>query len=142
MSQRCQKRTYSISSYARANSISREGVQILMRSSALLRPRQKLEDGRGECCRITTGPIVVDILKNDLPSPRHALSDRLAGQRPELPGFFTPHDERRPSEILQHVACDGGRRWSREHQRDNPSVVEQHRLQILRQAVELAGREP
>jgi len=33
--------------------------------------RQELEYGGGECCRITTGPIMVDILKNDLLSPRH-----------------------------------------------------------------------
>jgi hypothetical protein len=30
---------------------------------------QEVEDGSGECYRITTGPIMVDILKNDLLSP-------------------------------------------------------------------------
>jgi hypothetical protein len=40
--------------------------------------RQELEYGGGECCRITTGAIIVDILKNDLLSPRHTLGDRLA----------------------------------------------------------------
>src|SRR4051794_28955800 len=110
MSQRCQKRICSLPRmHEQAASAERE-CKLLRWSSALLKPRQKLEDGSGECCRITRGPIVVDILKNDLPSPRHALGDRLAGQRPELPGIFTPHDERRPGEILQHVACDGGRR--------------------------------
>jgi hypothetical protein len=84
---------------------------------------------------------MIDIWKNDLPSPRHTLGDRLADQREERPGFLTPHHERRPREILQHVTCDDRRRWSCEHQRDNPSVVEQHRLQILRKAVELAGPE-
>jgi len=47
----------------------------------LLNLRQELENGSGECCRITTRPIVVDILKNDLLSPRHTLGDRLADQR-------------------------------------------------------------
>ena len=43
--------------------------------------RQEVKDGSGECCRVTTGSIMVDILKNDLLSPRHTLGDRLADQR-------------------------------------------------------------
>ena len=52
---------------------------------------------------------MIDILKNDLLSPRHTLGDRLARQREERLGFLTPHHECRPGEILQHIACDCGR---------------------------------
>jgi hypothetical protein len=49
-----------ITSYARASSISEEGVQILrcgrVPYSSL---DKKLEDGSGECCRITIRPIVL-----------------------------------------------------------------------------------
>jgi len=31
--------------------------------------RQEVEHGSDECCRITNGPIVIDLLKNDLLSP-------------------------------------------------------------------------
>src|SRR5712671_2265477 len=39
-------------------------------------PRQELENCTGERCRITTRPIMVDILKHDQLSARDALADR------------------------------------------------------------------
>jgi hypothetical protein len=55
----------------------------------LLNLRQELENGSGECCRITPGPVMIDFLKNDLPSPRYTPGDRLADQRVERLGFLT-----------------------------------------------------
>jgi len=59
-----QQRTHSITSYERVNRISPPGrgpLAVLMIYSTL---RQELENSSGECCRITTGPIMADILKN------------------------------------------------------------------------------
>jgi hypothetical protein len=42
--------------------------------------RQELENRSRESCRITNGATMIDILKDDLLSPRHTLADAFADQ--------------------------------------------------------------
>jgi hypothetical protein len=72
--------------------------------------RKEFEKDSAKCRRITTRSVVVDILKNGPLSARHTLADRFTDQREVWLRFLPPHDERRPDEILQHVACDRRRR--------------------------------